>query len=47
MSRPLIVITGLIYAYIAAESLVKGNVGLAIMYAGYSLGNIGLWMLAA
>lgn len=46
MTRPLIVITGLIYAYIAAESLVKGNAGLSVMYAGYAFGNVGLWMLA-
>lgn len=46
MSRTLIVIVGLIYAFIAAESAVKGNAGLSIMYAGYALGNIGLWILA-
>lgn len=47
MSRPLIVIVGLIYAYIAAETGIRGNAGLSIMYAGYALGNIGLWILAA
>jgi hypothetical protein len=47
MSRTLIVIVGLIYAYIAVETGAKGNSGLSIMYAGYALGNIGLWILAA
>jgi hypothetical protein len=47
MSRPLIVVVGLIYAYIAAETGIKGNFGLSIMYGGYALGNIGLWILAA
>lgn len=46
MSRPLIVVVGLIYAYIAAEMGIRGNYGVSIMYAGYALGNIGLWMLA-
>lgn len=47
MSRTLIVIVGLIYAYIAVETGTKGNIGLSIMYAGYALGNVGLWILAA
>lgn len=47
MSRPLIVIVGLIYAYIAIEMAIKGGAGLSIMYAGYALGNVGLWILAA
>ncbi|WP_454626995.1 hypothetical protein [Bradyrhizobium cenepequi] len=46
MSRPLIILTGLIYAYIAAESAVKGNWPLTIVYAGYAAANAGLWMLA-
>lgn len=47
MTRPLIVIVGLVYAYIAAETGLKGNVGMSITYAGYALGNVGLWILAA
>lgn len=47
MSRPLIVIVGLIYAYIAAETAIKGDAGLSIMYVGYALGNVGIWILAA
>jgi hypothetical protein len=37
----------MIYAYIAIETGIKGNYGLAIAYAGYALGNIGMWLLAA
>ncbi len=47
MIRPLIIVVGLIYAYIAAETGIKGNAGLSIMYAGHALGNVGLWILAA
>jgi NhaP-type Na+/H+ or K+/H+ antiporter len=47
MTRPLIILTGLIYAYIAAESCFKGNNALAVVYAGYALANVGLWRLAA
>jgi hypothetical protein len=46
MSRPLIIIVGLIYAFVAAEQGARGNAGMAIMYAAYSVGNIGLWMMA-
>jgi hypothetical protein len=46
VSRPLIVLVGLIYAYIAAEMALRGNAGLSIMYGGYAMGNVGLWMLA-
>jgi hypothetical protein len=46
MSANLIIVTGLIYAYISIEQLAKGNVGLAITYFGYALGNVGLYMMA-
>jgi hypothetical protein len=44
MSGTLIIVTGCIYAYVAWEQLLKGNDGMALAYAGYSLSNIGLWM---
>jgi hypothetical protein len=47
MSRSLIVLVGLIYAYVAIEQALKGNFAMAIMYSGYSVGNVGLWMMAA
>lgn len=46
MSQPLIVITGLIYAYVAIEQWLKGSAGNAIMFAGYSAANVGVWMQA-
>lgn len=46
MSQPLIVITGLIYAYVAIEQWWKGAPGNAIMFAGYAAANVGVWMQA-
>jgi hypothetical protein len=47
MSSWLIIVTGLIYAYIAAEQGLKGNLSMLIIYGGYSLSNVGLYMMAA
>jgi hypothetical protein len=47
MSGPLIAITGFIYAYVAFEQGFKGNMGMALAYAGYAFANIGLWKLAS
>ena len=46
MSGPLIIITGLIYAYIAAEQLYRGNPSMAVVYAGYAFSNVGLYLMA-
>ena len=46
MSSWLIVLTGLIYAYIAFDQYIKGNIGMAVTYFGYALGNVGLYMIA-
>jgi hypothetical protein len=46
VSAWLIIVTGLIYGFIAAEQAVKGNVPMAIVYAGYSFSNAGLYVLA-
>lgn len=46
MSSWLIALTGLIYAYVAGELIFKGNVPLAIAYAGYAFSNIGLYLVA-
>jgi len=46
MSAWLIVLTGAIYAYIAGEQLIKENPYMAIVYAGYSFSNVGLYLLS-
>jgi len=46
MSSFLIIITGLIYFYIAVEQGWKGNIAMAITYLSYATANIGLYMLA-
>jgi hypothetical protein len=46
MSGNLIAITGLIYLYVAAEQAYRGNIGLAIAYAGYASANVGLYLVA-
>lgn len=47
MSAWLILLTGVIYAYVAIEQGVKGNMGMLIAYAGYAFSNIGLYLLAS
>ena len=45
MSSWLIIVTGLIYAYIALEQGFKGNIAMLIVYSGYAFSNVGLyWM---
>ena len=46
MSGWLIILTGFVYAYISGEQYFKGFAGMAICYAGYALGNVGLYMMA-
>jgi hypothetical protein len=46
MSGTLIIITGVIYLYVSVEQFALGNSGMGITYLGYSVGNVGLWMLA-
>jgi hypothetical protein len=36
MSSWLIIVTGLIYAYIAVEQGIKGNTAMLVIYGGYS-----------
>jgi hypothetical protein len=45
MSGPLIIIVTVIYSWIALEQYLKGNVPVAIMYAGYAFSNIGMYMV--
>jgi len=46
MSAWLIVAVGIAYAVVAAEQITKGNMYMAIVYAGYAFSNVGLYMLA-
>lgn len=46
MSPWLIVVCGLIYLYISIEQMIKGNFGVGIMYFGYAVGNVGIYMVA-
>jgi hypothetical protein len=46
MSPWLIILTGLIYAYIAVEQGLKGNEYMTIIYAGYAFSNVGLYLMA-
>jgi alcohol dehydrogenase class IV len=46
MSAWLIVLTGAIYAYIAAEQPYRGNMHMAMVYGGYAFSNVGLYLLA-
>lgn len=47
MSAWLIILTGVIYLYIAFDQVVRGNYGMAIAYSGYAFSNVGLFLLAA
>ncbi len=46
MSPWLIILTGVIYGYIAVEQALKGNPSMMIVYAGYAFSNVGLYLLA-
>lgn len=45
MSGWLIVLTGAIYAAVAAEQFWNGEPAMGIVYAGYSFSNWGLWLV--
>lgn len=44
MSQTLVLVVMLIYFYVAAEQLLKGNVSGFILWGAYGLANIGLAM---
>jgi hypothetical protein len=46
MSAWLIAVIGVVYFIIACDLFMKGSVGLGISFLGYSLGNVGLYMVA-
>lgn len=41
MSWKLIVVTSLIYTWVAIEQYMKGNIGFSMMYFGYVIANLG------
>lgn len=47
MSSWLIIFVGLVYAAVSVEQFIKGNVGMGIVFAGYSFSNYGLYKIAA
>ena len=42
MSTPLILLSTLIYLGVAIDQFFKGSVGPAIMFLGYTIGNVGI-----
>jgi hypothetical protein len=46
MSHTLIALIGLAYIWIAVDQWVKGGTGVAVMFAGYAIGQLGVWMQA-
>ena len=44
MSAWLVALTGLIYLYISLEQAWKGSAAMGIVYFGYALANVGLYM---
>ncbi len=46
MSSWLIALTGIIYAYVAAEQGLRGNYSMMVVYSGYAFSNIGLYLMA-
>ena len=44
MSQWLVVLTGCIYLAVAVEQYLKGSLGTAIMFAGYAIGNVGIYL---
>lgn len=46
MSAWLIAIIGVVYLVVALDLLLKGNMGMGIAFVGYSLGNVGLYLVA-
>ena len=44
MSGILVIVTGLIYAYICVEQMFKGNSAMGMVYGGYAFANAGLYL---
>ena len=46
MSSWLIVVTGLIYTFVAVEQFYHGNPWMGCAYSGYAFANVGLYKMA-
>ena len=46
MSTWLIASIGVVYLFVAADLIIKGQTGMGIAFLGYALGNVGLYMEA-
>lgn len=44
MSQWLVAATGIAYLWVSIEQLIKGNVPMAIVYFGYAIANVGLYV---
>ena len=45
MSPWLVIICTMIYAAVAVDQGIKGNLPVLIMYGSYAVANVGVWML--
>lgn len=43
MSGPLVILVGLIYAGIAVDQLIKGNIAMCAVFVGYAFANAGMY----
>lgn len=46
MSHTLIAAIGVAYVWIAVEQYGKQDIGVAVMFAGYALAQVGVWLQA-
>lgn len=44
MSAWLIAFVGVVYAFIAGDQYMKGNIAIGMTFAGYAFSNIGLYL---
>lgn len=46
MSSILIIIVGVLYGIVSIDSIRKGDLATSVIFGGYALSNIGLYMVA-
>lgn len=46
MTGSLILFVGLVYLITSSCFIYQGNIALAIVFGGYALSNVGLWMVS-